>query len=194
LIQDAAKNVVSEKKNTLIELRFLLSPVAFEPRSDDPSRLGAIVFQRCELLGDPGAQKAHATGELIKIPASLAFTAVGYLTQALHTSSSFVPRLENDHGKIDSGLYCAGWSKRGPSGIIGTNITDARETVATMLQDFDALSSSEKCGIHSLQNATSWTDWLNLDAHERSLGEPFGAPRIKLNDVRKMLDIIRASS
>ena len=44
----------------------------------------------------------------------------------------------NEKGRVEPGLYCAGWLKRGPSGIVGTNIPDARETVAALLQDAES--------------------------------------------------------
>ena len=44
----------------------------------------------------------------------------------------------NEQGRVEPGLYCAGWLKRGPSGIVGTNIADARETVVSLLRDAES--------------------------------------------------------
>ena len=49
--------------------------------------------------------------------------------------------VRNTHGRVDDdkkgGLYVSGWLKRGPSGIIGTNITDAKDTVASIIKDIE---------------------------------------------------------
>ena len=48
----------------------------------------------------------------------------------------------HDRGRVAAGTYVVGWAKRGPRGFIGTNRTDARETVAQVLRDLDAPVSS----------------------------------------------------
>ena len=46
--------------------------------------------------------------------------------------------IPNEGGRVEPGLYCAGWIKRGPSGVIGTNKKDATETVELLFEDLAA--------------------------------------------------------
>jgi ferredoxin/flavodoxin---NADP+ reductase len=87
------------------------------------------------------------------------------------------------------GLYAAGWVKRGPSGVIGTNKKCAQETTELLLEDFAAgllpqpSSTPEALLEHLRQSGTNVIDysgWEAIDAHERALGEPHGRPRVKL--------------
>jgi ferredoxin--NADP+ reductase len=87
------------------------------------------------------------------------------------------------------GVYTAGWVKRGPSGVIGTNKKCATETVELLLADFAAgrlpepsetperLIEQLRAGGHPV---VEYDGWQAIDAHERSLGEPHGRPRVKL--------------
>ena len=86
-----------------------------------------------------------------------------------------------------TGLYCAGWIKRGPTGVIGTNKKDATETVERLLEDARAGRLEPRAG-RSLEDvlaergagAVMYSGWEAIDALERSRGEPHGRPRIKL--------------
>lgn len=131
-----------------VALRFLMNPVSFVANEQDPSTLGAVICERTKLEGEAGQQVCVGTGELESIPAQLALVSVGYKGVA-------VPGLEdelfdskrgivvNTHGKVMNasnglgGLYVSGWLKRGPSGIIGTNIADAKDTVASIVKDLE---------------------------------------------------------
>ena len=99
------------------------------------------------------------------------------------------------------GLYAAGWIKRGPSGVIGTNKKCAQETTALLLEDFAAgllpePSASPDALLESLRdnglNVIDYSGWEAIDAHERALGEPHGRPRVKL--VRRDEQLKRAAS
>ncbi len=99
------------------------------------------------------------------------------------------------------GLYAAGWIKRGPSGVIGTNKKCAQETTALLLEDFAAgllpePSASPDALLESLRDdgldVIDYSGWEAIDAHERALGEPHGRPRVKL--VRRDEQLKRAAS
>ena len=117
------ENCNSADKN--IYFRFLLSPSGFEASSTgEASHLGHVVFDRTELEGQPGAQRAALTGERYAIKAGLCFKSVGYKTLQFpglpHDGKRFVipskaGRVVAD-GKVVPGIYVAGWAKRGPSG------------------------------------------------------------------------------
>jgi ferredoxin--NADP+ reductase len=95
------------------------------------------------------------------------------------------------------GEYTAGWIKRGPSGVIGTNKPDAAETVTCMLEDLARgatlqPSHPEPSAADALirgrqPNCFSWEDWLRLDKLEVARGGAVGRPRVKFTRVADML-------
>jgi ferredoxin--NADP+ reductase len=96
-------------------------------------------------------------------------------------------------GQPLAGVYCAGWIKRGPSGVIGTNKKDAAETCARLLEDAGAGLLGRGGGeLDELLRArgvdfVEYAGWEAIDAHERGLGEPHGRPRIKLTSWDELL-------
>ena len=189
-----------------IALRFLRAPVAIEGEQ----RVEAIVSERTTLeLAPDGSLKAMPTGINERIEASLVLRAVGYVGVPL-PGIPFDERrgtLLNDGGRVlDAssrqplpGLYAAGWIKRGPSGVIGTNKKCAQETTSRLLEDFHAGRLPETAqqpealieqlrarGLHIIDYA----GWEAIDAHERALGEPAGRPRVKL--VRREDQLLQA--
>jgi ferredoxin--NADP+ reductase len=95
------------------------------------------------------------------------------------------------------GEYAAGWIKRGPSGVIGTNKPDAAETVACMLEDLARgavldPAHPDPAAIEALvrqrqPRVVSYADWRRLDAIEVAAGKAAGRPRVKLTRVEEML-------
>ena len=97
-----------------------------------------------------------------------------------------------------------GWIKRGPSGVIGTNKKDAADTVARIVEDTeaDALNSPDpdKADADAVTewlterapDHVTWSGWEAIDAHESSLGEPHGRPRVKLVRVGELVEAARA--
>jgi ferredoxin--NADP+ reductase len=102
-----------------------------------------------------------------------------------------------------TGLYTAGWIKRGPSGVIGTNKPDAVETVDLLLADFreDRLlppGEPDASAIPALLRARGvhaviYPDWHRLDAPEQGEGKRVGRPRIKFTRVDDMLAALKHS-
>ena len=161
-------------------------------------RVEAIEVVRNELVaGDDGQIRAVPTGELEVIPCGIVFRSVGYRGVALpglpfHEARGVIPNVEGrvvgDDGEVVRGVYCAGWIKRGPSGVIGTNRKDANETVELLLEDARRRPARRR-GRASLEEAARWSaacdfveyaGWEAIDDHERTAGEPHGRPRVKL--------------
>ena len=116
-------------KPRAIRLRFFSSPVAIH----GDGKVEAIELVRNELVGG----RAVPTEERETIPCGIVFRSVGYQGVPLpglpfDEGSATIP---NEGGRVEPGLYVAGWIKRGPSGVIGTNKKDATETVALLLDD-----------------------------------------------------------
>jgi adrenodoxin-NADP+ reductase len=107
-----------------------------------------------------------------------------------------------------SGLYCVGWLKRGPSGIIGTNIADARETTSSVLADADAsrlppvsanVAAPGLDGVLQLlesrgrrrEDFVDWHGYKRIDAAEVQRGAALGKPREKLASVDELLRVAK---
>ena len=110
-------------------------------------------------------------------------------------------RVLSDDGTPHAGEYVAGWIKRGPSGVIGTNKKDAADTVARVIEDRDAgsLNTPSTDDIvawldERVPDAVTWSGWQAIDAHETAAGEPHGRPRVKLVRLHEMLAASRAAS
>ena len=96
-------------------------------------------------------------------------------------------------------LYTAGWIKRGPSGIIGTNKACANETIEELMTDLEKLDDKkEKLGskkIHEILNAKkvryiNFIEWEVIDKHEVENGKPKGKPREKFTYTEEMLGLL----
>jgi ferredoxin/flavodoxin---NADP+ reductase len=183
-------------KPRAIRLRFLLSPVAILGEE----RVEAIKLVRNELVDG----RAVPTGETETIPCGIVFRSVGYRGVSLpgvpfDERSCTIP---NEGGRVTPGLYCAGWIKRGPSGVIGTNKKDATETVELLLEDArdgrlpprDPEGSLEELLAERGVGAVLYAGWEAIDAAERAAGEPQGRPRVKLGTWEELLAAARAAS
>ena len=103
-------------------------------------------------------------------------------------------RIVGDGGAV-KGLYAAGWIKRGPSGIIGTNKPDSQATVAALLEDAEALVPCEirdSAPLLDLLNerglrVVSFEDWKKIDQAEVQRGQKKGKPREKFPSTGEML-------
>jgi ferredoxin--NADP+ reductase len=177
-----------------VRLRFRVSPVAI--LGEDRVEGVEIVRNRLEPDAD-GRVRAVATEEREVIPCQIVFRSVGYRGVSLPgvpfdewsgTIPNSTGRVLDEHGEPVPGLYVAGWIKRGPTGVIGTNKKDAVETVERLLEDAragvlpapSAGSSLEELVAERGAHVVMYAGWESIDALERSLGEPHGRPRIKL--------------
>jgi ferredoxin/flavodoxin---NADP+ reductase len=180
-------------KPRAIRLRFLSSPVAIH----GDGKVEAIELVRNELVDG----RAVPTEERETIPCGIVFRSVGYQGVALpglpfDERSATIP---NEGGRVAPGLYAAGWIKRGPSGVIGTNKKDATETVALLLDDARAglLPARGEGTLEELLEergveAVLYAGWEAIDAAERNAGEPLGRPRVKLASWADLLTAAKA--
>jgi ferredoxin--NADP+ reductase len=114
-----------------------------------------------------------------------------------HSIPHLLGQVHETDGSVVPGLFVAGWAKRGPSGVIGTNKPDAVETVRTLLaaQAAGELPEPASADITELLNArdipyVSYDQWLLLDELETHAGEVEGRPRVKFRDVASMLEAL----
>jgi ferredoxin/flavodoxin---NADP+ reductase len=178
-----------------IVLRFLESPVEIVGEE----RVEGVRVVRNELVEENGRLAARPAGEEELIPCGIVLRSVGYRGVALagvpFDESAFV--VPNEGGRVTGAprTYVAGWIKRGPSGVIGTNKKDATETVAALLDDARSGALGGGRGAEPLESllAARGVDhvehegWQAIDAAERGAGEPLGRPRVKLHTWEKLL-------
>jgi ferredoxin--NADP+ reductase len=187
-----------------IHLRFLRSPVRLEARPDGTDRVSALVAERNTVSAD---DRISGTGELEPFDVGLVVRAIGYRAEPVpglpfDERSGTVPneagRVVRDGERVP-GAYVTGWIKRGPSGVIGTNKSDATETVAAVLEDLPSLPAPAHpepealratLAAHGVQ-PVDWTGWLRLDAEEVRRGGLREAERVKVADMAEMLEHAR---
>ena len=205
ILQDYAQNQPSDKERRLT-LRFLVSPV--ELFGDEQGHLTGMKLVRNELyVSQSGVLRPKPIDQFETLPVGLVFRSVGYRGVPLPE----IPFRQdwgiilNEQGRILApetnqpltGLYTAGWIKRGPSGVIGTNKPDAAETVKCMLADVGqgAVLSPPQPEVAAIDNLIrdrnpnyiSYQDWLRLDELEQTKGAEQGRPRVKFTSIKEML-------
>ena len=193
-------------KSKRIVLRFLASPVEIEGEG----RVERIVIGRNELTEVDGTLRATDTGERETLECGLVLRSVGYTGIPIEGVPFDEKRgtILNEGGRVlDShdaghkvGHYAAGWIKRGPSGVIGTNKKDALETISHLLEDTAAgrllePDSPEPSAVEDLLaergiRYVTFEDWQAIDEAEVGRGEPHGRPRVKFVRVEEMLETL----
>jgi len=173
-----------------IVLRFFRSPTAI---------LGADRVTGIELVRNTldENERAVPTTETETLECGIVFRSVGYRGVALpglpfDESRGTIP---NEGGRVGERVYAAGWIKRGPSGVIGTNKKDAAETVELLLAD---LADAPRLGkrdvdvdallVESGARPVVYSGWAAIDEAERAAGEPLGRPRVKLCSWDELLE------
>ena len=174
-----------EGKPRRVVFRFFRSPVAILGEE----RVEGIELVRNELDAD---ERAMPTAEHESLTCGLVFRSVGYRGVEL-PGVPFDPAtgtIPNEGGRVEPGVYCAGWIKRGPTGVIGTNKKDATETVEHLLEDaaagrLDPKPDATAVAVDALLDergvrVVEYAGWMAIDEMERAAGEKVGRPRVKL--------------
>jgi ferredoxin--NADP+ reductase len=206
ILQSYAENEPTGKSRQLI-LRFLVSPV--ELYGDENGHVSGLRLVKNELYAtDTGSLRPRATDEFEDIEAGLVFRSIGYRgvpVVDVPFNDSWGVILNHEGRVIDAeskqpvlGLYTAGWIKRGPSGVIGTNKPDALETVEHIVEDVAAgkllspaypqAEAAEQMVLQAQADVFTFADWETLDALEVARGEEQGRPRVKFTSVEEMLE------
>jgi ferredoxin/flavodoxin---NADP+ reductase len=190
-------------KAVTVRLRFLASPVAIH----GGDRVESVELVRNRLEEQGGRLIAVPTDEHETLECGLVFRSVGYRGVGLPELPFDERRgtIRNERGRVVdadgdhvAATYCAGWIKRGPTGIIGTNKKDATETVAQLLEDVDEgrLSHREEVTADAIEallaerevQAVMYQGWTSIDELERAAGEKLGRPRVKLRTWDDLLE------
>jgi ferredoxin--NADP+ reductase len=173
-----------------LTIRFWLRPV----RVEGTGHVTGLTVERTRL--DAGGRLV-GTGELETIGAQMVLRSVGYQSVPLpgvpfdersHTVPNAEGRVLGPDGAPLPREYVSGWLKRGPTGVIGTNKSDAAQTVRALLADLtgDAAAAGPLAPLaHTLAGRglvpVSYADWLKVEQAEAELAAALGrGARVKL--------------
>lgn len=193
--------------NRRIVLKFLGSPTSIEGEG----HVERVNLVRNELVTDEsGRRRPHPTAEVEAIDTRLLLRSVGYKGVGVEgvpfdSTRGVIP---NSGGRVVdpatdnpvSGVYVAGWIKRGPSGYLGTNKKCAEDTVellaadvkdGTVLRSVKGRDELDKLLAERQPDVVSLDEWRTLDKAEQSAGQKAGRPRVRFTDIAEMIDIAK---
>ena len=170
--------LISEKEPTnhdrTMRFQFLATPV--EIKGD--GKVEEVVFQKT------------GSGEKFSIQCGLVITAIGYESAPLEGLDYDKGKVKNTDGYVKDNLFVVGWAKRGPSGVIGTNKSDAADVMKMLVDQLKAPKNSGDINdLLSSHKVITQTHWENINATEISRGEPLGKPRKKATDRNELLSL-----
>ena len=157
--------------------------IAENPKSEH-ERTMEFLFQHTpkEILGTDrveGVVYSTPNGD-VTIKCGLVITAIGYQAHGIEGVPYENGKVVNSDGRVKDNLYVVGWAKRGPSGVIGTNKSDAAAVIELLVED---LKSPKNAGdiseLLTHQVVVSQEHWQKINEAEVAAGEPKGKPRVK---------------
>jgi len=162
-----AMRIISEleqgKHTRTLEFQFLCTPTEFRGNG----KVEEVVF-------------TTSAGEEKVIKCGLVITAIGYEADPLVGIPYEKGKVLNVDGRVGENVYVVGWAKRGPSGVIGTNKSDAAEVMNLLIADMgEPKSSVELTTLITKEKVISQSHWQSINTAEVAAGEPHGKPRIK---------------
>jgi ferredoxin--NADP+ reductase len=178
----------NEKKGVKrkLEIKFLSTPIEIKGNG----KVEEIVFQRNKVENG----KVVPANKTFSIKTGLVITAIGYDSIEYPGISIEGGRISNIAGHVEHNVYVVGWAKRGPTGVIGTNKSDATDVVDLIIENLKEPKTSE--GITGLlksgHEAIDQTAWEKINASEVFSGEIAGKPRVKEVDWKRLLSLGRS--
>ena len=160
--------LISEKEATAHErtmkFQFLATPI--EIKGD--GRVEEVVFQKT------------GSDETFSIKCGLVVTAIGYEAASLEGIPYEKGKVINTDGRVNENVFVVGWAKRGPSGVIGTNKSDAADVMKLLVEDLGTpKSSGDITDVITHNRVVTQQHWQAINAAEVAAGEPLGKPRRK---------------
>ena len=162
-----AMRLISEleqgKHARTMEFQFLCTPTEFRGNG----KVEEVVF-----ITSAGKEKVIKCG--------LVITAIGYEAEPLVGIPYEKGKVLNSDGHVSENLYVVGWAKRGPSGVIGTNKSDASDVMNLLVAALkEPKPTAELSSLITTNKVISQSHWESINAAEIAAGEPHGKPRIK---------------
>jgi ferredoxin--NADP+ reductase len=170
--------LISEKEATnhdrTMKFQFLATPVEFKGNG----KVEEVIFQKT------------GSDERFSIKCGLVITAIGYEAASIPGVPYERGKVLNNEGRVSEGMYVVGWAKRGPSGVIGTNKSDAADVMKLLVEDLKvAKSGGDISDILPASKVISQSHWEAINAAEVAAGEPLGKPRVKAVTREELLSL-----
>ena len=203
LFQGYAQQTPALNKKRNVHFTFLKSPI--EMIGDN--RIKQVKLEHNALSGEAFKQSAKGTGNFLEIDTGIVFRSIGYKGIPIPGVPFDEKRgvIPNSEGRVIEndiavpGIYVAGWIKRGPSGIIGTNRADSVATVKSLIEDIAQFPEDEdKQGTNAAKSILdkagvryiTFSDWTIIDKSEIERGLPKEKPREKYTKIQEMLNLL----
>ena len=157
--------------------------IAENPKNEH-ERTMEFLFQHTpkEILGSDrveGIVYSTPNGD-VTIKCGLVITAIGYQAQGIDGVPYENGKVVNTDGRVSENLYVVGWAKRGPSGVIGTNKSDAAAVIELLVSDLKApKDAGDISELLTHQVVVTQELWQKINEAEVAAGEPKGKPRVK---------------
>ena len=198
-LQDLKENPQPPQQRRL-HLHFFHSPVEVVGEN---GKVSAVRFEKTKL---DGTGNVVGTGEMVEYPIQAVYRAVGYFGSEIDgipfdrkygVIANQEGRVVDSAGSHIPGVYCTGWIKRGPVGLIGHTKADAIETIGHLIQDqgswWKPSEPDEAQILNTLRQRgvdfMDWSQWLRVDLEEKQQGQKRGRERLKLHDRKQMMAI-----
>ncbi len=172
--------LISEKEATnherTIKFQFLATPIEIK----GAGRVEEVVFQKT------------GSDERFSIKCGLVITAIGYEATLLEGVPYEKGKVVNTDGRVQENFYVVGWAKRGPSGVIGTNKSDAADVMKLLVEE---LTTPKNAGditeVIKHNKVVTQAHWQVINEAEVAAGQPLGKPRRKAVDREELLRLGR---
>ena len=198
-LQDLKENPQPPQERRL-HLHFFHSPVEVVGEN---GKVSAVRFEKTKL---DGTGNVVGTGEMVEYPVQAVYRAVGYFGSEIDgipfdrkygVIANQEGRVVDSAGSHIPGVYCTGWIKRGPVGLIGHTKADAIETIGHLIEDqgswWKPSEPDEAQILNTLRQRgvdfMDWSQWLRVDLEEKQQGQKRGRERLKLHDRKQMMAI-----
>ena len=155
-----------------------------ESQKSEHERTMRFLFQHTpkQILGTDrveGVVYSTPSGD-VTIKCGLVITAIGYQAAGIDGVPYENGKVVNTDGRVNENLYVVGWAKRGPSGVIGTNKSDAAAVVELMISDLKTpKAAGDISQLLTHQVVVDQIAWQKINEAEVAAGEPKGKPRVK---------------
>ena len=170
--------LISEKEATnhdrTMKFQFLATPIEFK----GDGKVEEVVF------------KKTGSDETFSVKCGLVITAIGYEAASIPGVPYERGKVLNNEGRIGENMYVVGWAKRGPSGVIGTNKSDAADVMKLLVEDLQSTKNGgDIADILPASKVISQSHWEAINAAEVAAGEPLGKPRRKAVTREELLSL-----
>ena len=171
---------IAEKEATnherTMKFQFLATPIEIK----GSGRVEEVVFQKT------------GSDEKFSIKCGLVITAIGYEATPLAGVPYEKGKVVNTDGRVQENFYVVGWAKRGPSGVIGTNKSDAADVMKLLVEELTTpKNAGDITDVITHNKVVTQSHWQAINEAEVAAGEPLGKPRRKAVDREELLRLGR---